>query len=39
MGAVRMAERHGGFTDDQLWEIAVDCAFEKKGRPFTEWRD
>jgi hypothetical protein len=39
MAAVRMAERHGGFTDDELWEIAVDCAFEKKGRPFTKWRD
>ena len=34
---VHIARRHGGFTADALWEIAVDCALEKKGRPLTHW--
>lgn len=39
MAAVRQAERQGGFTADELLEIAIDCALENKGRPFTNWRD
>lgn len=39
MADVEIAKRHGGFTADELLEIAVDCAWEKPGRPFTKWRD
>lgn len=39
MSAVRIAARQEGITADELLEIAVDCAWEKAGRPFTKWRD
>ena len=39
MIAVRIAARQEGITADELREIAVDCAWEKAGRPFTKWRD
>ena len=39
MSDVRIADRQGDCTDEQLLEIAVDCAWRKPGRPFTKWRD
>ena len=39
MSAVRIAARQEWITADELLEIAVDCAWEKAGRPFTKWRD
>lgn len=39
MSGVRHALRFGGFTADELMDIAIESAWEKPGRSFTTWRD
>ena len=39
MSDVNVARQQGGCSADELAEIAVTCAWEKPGRPFTRWRD
>ena len=39
MSAVRIAARQEGITADELLEIAIDCAWEKPGRPFTKMEE
>ncbi len=39
MSDVHLARRDVDVTEDELLEIAAHCAWEKTGKPFTNWRD